>query len=60
MFATHRENRAKLARAVKARGFYTNKGKGKSPGKKGKSSGSSPRKETKEVAKEAKVELAVV
>lgn len=48
VFATHRENRAKLARAVKARGFYTNKGKGKGkpPGKKGKSSGAlhSPQK----------------
>ena len=32
VFATHRENRAKLAKAVKARGFYVNKGKSKGKG----------------------------
>ena len=40
VFATHRENRAKLAKAVKARGFYTGKGKGKKgSGGKGKGKG---------------------
>ena len=35
-FATHRENRQKLAKAVQARGYYVKgKGKGKSKGKKG-------------------------
>ena len=36
VFATHRENRARLAKAVKARGFYVNKSKGKGKFSKGK------------------------
>ena len=36
VYATHRENRARLAKAVKARGFYVNKGKGKKASGKGK------------------------
>ena len=32
VYNTHRENRARLAKAVKARGFYVNKGKGKKGG----------------------------
>ena len=36
VYATHRENRARLAKAVKARGFYVSKGKGKKGKSKGK------------------------
>ena len=35
VYATHRENRARLAKAVKARGFYVNKSKGGKKGSKG-------------------------
>jgi hypothetical protein len=50
VYATHRENRARLAKAVKARGYYVTKGKGKkgagkSRGKDGgKSAGKAPPK----------------
>ncbi|CAL1151001.1 unnamed protein product [Cladocopium goreaui] len=37
VFATHRENRQKLAKAVKARGFYVSGGNNSGKGKKGKS-----------------------
>lgn len=41
VFATHRENRAKLARAVKARGFFVKSGKGAKGKGKGKTTSTS-------------------
>ena len=41
-FASHRENRQKLAKAVQARGYYV-KGKGKSKGGKDRSKGATPK-----------------
>ena len=54
VYATHRENRARLAKAVKARGFYVNKSKGGKKDKKKK--GSKGKKDKKKGGKKSQAE----